>query len=197
LKIASLPLRMKSHHTILFFFFLALVLISACSPKGEYRVLNFFFDGVPDSLHKENNVRIDSTVKTDSAGLLAGKTLNKGPHYLYHTPYYKQECSSCHDNNKKSSLVQTQPALCFKCHKDFNEKFAFVHGPVAGGYCTVCHAPHMSEYPKLLKQKGKELCLQCHPNSLVMKNSAHKVAVEMECISCHDPHGGANKALLK
>ncbi|HCW93030.1 MAG TPA: cytochrome C, partial [Flexistipes sinusarabici] len=36
---------------------------------------------------------------------------------------------------------------CLSCHKDLNnllESMDYVHGPVAAGYCTICHSPHKS-----------------------------------------------------
>jgi predicted CXXCH cytochrome family protein len=169
-------------------------LLIGCSPKSSYKVLAIFFDGVVDSTQVVANTQ--DTVRRDSTGIKVAQD-DLGPQYIQHEPYLKQECDKCHDKSSRSSLLQAQPGLCYTCHTDFAKKFSYVHGPVASGYCTDCHAPHLSEIPKLLKRKGQALCLTCHVKDEVIKNIVHKEIGEGDCTKCHDPHGGLNRFILK
>ncbi|MCX6273572.1 MAG: hypothetical protein NTU44_20580 [Bacteroidetes bacterium] len=173
-----------------------LILVMGCSPKSGQHVLSFFFDGVPE-YRNDSLVQHDSVVHPDSSEMARQEALLRESRYKYHLPYYKQECSSCHDNELKNKLLQSQPGLCYTCHANFSEKFIYLHGPVAGGYCTACHEHHLSEIPKLLKRKGQDLCLYCHAMETLVNNEAHSGLADMECTQCHDPHGGADRNMLK
>ncbi len=175
---------------------LVTILFLGCSPKSSYRVLSVFFDGVPDSAQMANNNNSDTVARFDSLQLTS-RTIEAGPQYYQHTPYLKQECDGCHSKGSRSSLLLPQPGLCYKCHADFSQKFKVLHGPVAGGFCTECHAPHLSEIPKLLRRKGQDLCYYCHNKEQILKVSSHKDIGESECTKCHDPHGGSNRFVLK
>jgi predicted CXXCH cytochrome family protein len=178
-------------------FLLALGLTTACSPDGSYKTLSFFFDGVPKPGSK---IAVEPVRLIDNGGIQTIiSPLTKKPEiqYVIHAPFGKQECTSCHDKDAKSTLIMPQPALCFKCHTGFKEKYAYMHGPVASGYCTACHFPHRSELPKLLKRKGQDLCLKCHQKTQVMSNQVHSVINDKNCTECHDPHGGKDRFLLK
>jgi predicted CXXCH cytochrome family protein len=160
-------------------------------------VLSVFFDGVPDSASLSAEAMKDSILVTDSAGRTS--VIAKAPEqeYVYHTPYFKQECSTCHENGMRSTKVQVAPSLCIKCHSDLKDKYAFSHGPFAGGYCTECHHPHMSILPKLLKFNDKEMCLLCHEDALLVKSKGHTGKDLTNCTSCHDAHGGSDRYFLK
>ncbi|MHC1706612.1 MAG: cytochrome c3 family protein [Bacteroidales bacterium] len=176
--------------------FISLSLNEGCSPKGGYQVLHFFFDGVPDSL-QEINLGIDSSANRDSLKSVLNQTVNNKPEYYYHQPYYKQECTACHDKSARSNIIQAQPAVCYKCHENFQLKYKYLHGPVSGGYCTRCHSPHMSQYPKLIKNIGNSQCLDCHEKSQLTGTIAHNDFEMKECLDCHLPHGSDHKKLLK
>ncbi len=167
----------------------------SCSPKGGYKVLSFFFDGVSDSLQK-NSIRKD-TLTADSLATLTGQSSNDKPGYFYHSPYYKQQCNACHDPSARSKIIQPQPGVCYQCHENDQQKYTYTHGPVAGGYCTECHSPHLSQYSKLLTRTGKALCTECHDESYIMKTQAHKEIDESVCTDCHSPHGSVRKFLLR
>ncbi len=173
---------------------LALFLIAGCSPKASYRALTFFFDGVPKP------AVLLSAADSASAKSMALASLSPVPVmpvFEQHNPYRNRDCQQCHDDQNYSKLSKTEPDLCYKCHQNFREVFAWVHGPVDGGYCSDCHDPHKSLNTYLLKRQGNAVCTLCHLESEVKKNPVHANASESECMKCHDPHGGANRFVLK
>jgi predicted CXXCH cytochrome family protein len=182
-------------------FYLPLLLATSlnigCSPRTSYKVLSVFFDGVPDSLSTTGQTAPAKLENKDSLMLAAIANLETGPKYVYHAPYQKQECDKCHDKVVRSSLLQPQPGLCYTCHSDFKNKFAYLHGPVASGNCSSCHAPHLSENNGLLRITGQALCYYCHHKDDVVKNGAHRSVLNDDCTKCHDPHGGTNRYVLK
>jgi len=173
-----------------------LAFLVGCSPAERYRVLSVFFDGVPDPNKKEARPEIppgfDTTRQADSAR--TRKT--QEPKFFFHEPYRARECGDCHSTTGGNRLVMEQPDLCYQCHDDFSETYSHLHGPVAGGYCTGCHHPHMAEYPKMLKRKGQDLCLYCHEKSDVFANDVHDGIDDSDCTDCHDPHGGEDRFMI-
>lgn len=114
-------------------------------------------------------------------------------------------CTDCHKihqgaNPVKKSLKQTEPGLCYSCHREYQAKASFPsHHPVKEGKmsCTSCHEPHGSGQ-KLLKsdERPNDLCLNCHARyqgPFVFEHSP----VEEDCMICHDPHGSVANNLLK
>lgn len=112
-------------------------------------------------------------------------------------------CTNCHrmkaDLSWERIGIFTDMNPCFLCHKDKIGEFAqdFIHGPVAGGTCTVCHNPHGSEFKKNLRSPVPVLCLFCH-NSIEERAEGflHKPFLDGKCIDCHDPHATGNKWVL-
>jgi len=130
-----------------------------------------------------------------------------------HTPVGMYSCVQCHSLQSKTkySLLKRDAALCFECHKDKQKEFKeykFLHGPVAGDMCEICHDPHASDNPEQLLQPVNKLCLSCHEQVVrgihvlaLSDGSSHPVADksdpsergrgrDLSCISCHNPHGG-------
>jgi len=168
---------------------LALSFLVSCSHK----VLSVFFDGVPESNDSVKIVVKKSSPKTDSLLTTQLAVNPAGLENSTHPPFQNKKCSLCHDQNTKGKLQMPQPGLCYVCHDDFNLNFKYVHGPVAGGYCTSCHNPHKSEFKKLLLRQGQELCLYCHDSKQVFKLASHENIGNTDCITCHNPHGGNKK----
>ena len=187
----------KRRGFILFILPLVTTLQMGCSPRSGYKVLSVFFDGVPDSLTSTTKPVQVKTENKDSLMLAAIANLETGPEYHYHTPYLKQECDKCHDKVVRNTLLLPQPELCYTCHTDFKKRFTYIHGPVASGNCSSCHAPHMSENLSLLRMTGRELCLYCHEKTDIDKSPSHLSAFNEDCLKCHDPHGGSNRYVLK
>ncbi len=120
-----------------------------------------------------------------------------------HVPGDTRSCTNCHRMSQNLSQVSTGVFTdmnpCFMCHKDKIGEFAqdYIHGPVAGGTCTVCHDPHGSKFAKTLRSPVPVLCLFCHTS--VTDEYApvqHGPFVNGRCTACHDPHATANKWVL-
>lgn len=166
------------------------IIIYGCSKDISYKTLTFFFDGVPDT----NSVKIkEDTLNLTSDAVTAGDLL-KAPetNRVVHPPFKDKDCSICH---YEGTFTLPQPKLCYQCHDDFATKYPFLHGPVAGGYCTACHHPHMGE-KKLLLREGQDLCLHCHDRERVLKNESHDGIENTNCTECHNPHGGQERTMF-
>lgn len=171
---------------------LSIALLVTCSPTEKYKVLSFVFDGVPDPDITEQDTLLvaeaTNNVNKNKNQFVANK--------FFHEPYKERDCSMCHDAVVRNKLNEEQPALCYNCHDDFSDKYEVVHGPVAGGFCTECHTPHMGDYEKLLLRQGQEMCLKCHDSRDVFKNENHEDIGEESCTECHNPHGGEDQFMF-
>ena len=171
------------------------VLLSmGCSVTKDRDTLTFFFDGVPeleapDSL-LQNPPKVNKTpdIRKDS-------TVVKTKIYV-HKVYNRKDCHKCHKFSSSENLTNQEPALCYQCHEDYENKYKKVHGPVAAGYCSTCHEHHKSKYEHLLKIPIRELCQHCHVPGDVVKNIAHKNTSETACVDCHNSHGGNTVNML-
>ena len=179
------------------FTMVGIILLSQCSPYAGKSVLHVFFDGVPeaDTTQAINEKR--EGVPADSSDYVEGALASAEPEGMIHYPYEERECASCHDEQSLGSMVETQPGLCYICHEDLAERYTYLHGPVAGGYCTACHDPHRSENEKLLRMTGEELCFHCHEAERVLGNEMHADLDGMLCTDCHNPHGGEDKFIFQ
>jgi predicted CXXCH cytochrome family protein len=184
-----------SHTTLLITAFLLI----GCSPKSGSGVLSFFFDGVPEPAKQEQVATPAAAVqKSDSGSIQLAQAVPAGPVLNVHTPYERRQCDKCHNNAAGSSrLTQSQTGICYACHQDYQVNNKYMHGPVAAGYCSACHAPHESVNEKLLKNTGQAMCLICHTDDQVNKNKAHATIGTTDCTKCHNPHGGNNTYFLQ
>ncbi len=166
---------------------LGLSLICGCAPKTEsqYKVLSFFFDGVPNPALK---VEPEEGKKNGSA------VKDKRLKFTEHGPFAAKQCNGCHQKGT-NVLVAPIEELCFRCHQ-LDLKKGWTHGPVAAGGCRECHNPHSSGYPYLLMAKSSEFCYYCHNKNDVLRSAAHKDMTQ-ECSACHDAHSADNRFLLK
>ena len=72
------------------------------------------------------------------------------------------DCHSIHGSNTRAMLVRpTLNQTCYTCHADKRGPFLWAHAP-ASEDCTLCHTPHGSIHPALLKKRAPLLCQQCH-----------------------------------
>jgi len=174
----------------------AILMLSNCSPRAGHSILTFFFDGVPD--HDSVSSASGGTAKemSDTLALTDEATAEKKTVQVLHYPYQEKECAVCHDQNSLGDMVEPEPGLCYQCHEDFSYNYKFLHGPVAGGYCTACHHPHMAAEPNLLRRSGQALCLYCHEQLPDSWNEVHGDLGDMNCTECHNPHGGEDKNIL-
>ena len=74
-------------------------------------------------------------------------------------------CSECHnvhgDNGSGLMVAATVRQKCTSCHAEKRGPFLWEHQPAAED-CTICHDPHGSNLPSLLKKRPPQLCQQCH-----------------------------------
>ena len=170
--------------------------IISCAPANRYKMLSFFFDGVPPP--EAGSATASPAAKSvpviaDTIPLPETDTV---PGQFYHYPYQEQYCSSCHDENSKGEMIDSEPALCYNCHEDFSLSLPYLHGPVSGGFCTECHNPHMADNKMLLIRRGQKLCLYCHDTASLKEAGNHENLGEMDCAECHKPHGGEDRFMF-
>jgi predicted CXXCH cytochrome family protein len=174
-----------------------IILLSQCSPYAGKNLLNFFFDGVPETDTTSVNLADLVETSTDSMGTTEELLALEMPSRHVHYPYEERECASCHNEKSLGTMVEPQPGLCYIGHEDLSTVYSYLHGPVAGGYCTSCHDPHMSESGKLLRLSGDDLCFNCHREKSVLQNEMHEGLEGMFCTDCHNPHGGEDKYIFQ
>jgi DmsE family decaheme c-type cytochrome len=114
------------------------------------------------------------------------------------------KCSDCHNPHggfelKQARLAVGADAACIKCHSDKQGPFVFEHAPLKVEGCAICHSPHGSSNPRLLKRNNvNQLCLECHsnaheigaPNTPSFHNQA--TARFQNCTTCHAKIHGSN-----
>lgn len=173
-----------------------IVFFNGCSSAKKYKVLSFFFDGVPieDTLTSFDigDMGINDTIHRDTL-----VTSSQKEKVYIHEPYLQKECNVCHNPQALGQLVDKQPNLCYQCHDDYSEAYQYTHGPVAGGYCTKCHNPHKSKVKNLIVNINGQICFYCHDEDRLAMTDYHLSFDEGNCTDCHNPHGEANKQLLK
>lgn len=176
----------------------AAVVVPACSTSTRYRMLTFFFDGVPPPEGEavpagQEDGAIGSALSPSEE---SPRVTERRPLYT-HPPFQKNRCDRCH-NVKEGKLFKTvEEGLCQMCHTDLPSKMKYVHGPIAVNACLFCHSPHSTPFPKVLHEEARSLCLQCHDEDDVMEGEHHAGIAERGCVECHNPHGGNNRYFLK
>jgi len=166
----------------------AALLIGGCSATSRYKVLTFFFDGVPPPKATEA-----AEGKQDEIRATAAQPRRVG--YGEHGPYAARLCNGCHESAATNALVAPREQLCFRCHEIKLDK-RHIHGPLASGGCTVCHDPHSSRSRYLLVSESDSFCLHCHDPRAVAKVAAHG-GIQEQCTACHDAHMSDKRYLLR
>lgn len=203
---------------MLFFF------ITGCDKYTKYKVASFFFTGVPHPDEQMQTSSINTGKPLSPAELAKAKRALKSQDikFVSHGPYAANQCYQCHDTNttaglsnkgKKTTtmpqwsgrmpgrLVAPLKKLCSECHVTKSTESAYnrelwIHGPVSDGMCTLCHNPHQTSNPYMLKKETTiELCTSCHGKGYIIETEEHTSG--KECGSCHNAHLGANRFLLK
>lgn len=113
-------------------------------------------------------------------------------------------CADCHSQHGGTSARQLRTATgndlpCFKCHADKQGPFIFEHGPVKVEGCSICHEPHGSSNPRLLKRSEiRFLCLDCHSGTIGVPGpnapGFHNITSPgwQSCTTCHVEIHGSN-----
>ena len=114
----------------------------------------------------------------------------------------KMACSECHDthgeNGSGLKVKATAREKCTSCHAEKRGPFLWDHAPSAED-CNVCHSPHGSNQPALLKKRVPQLCQECHSpagHPSVSLNGS-RLAGNMfmgakSCLNCHSAVHGSN-----
>ena len=120
-----------------------------------------------------------------------------------HTPEREPACADCHRVQPDLTVTLAGDATdrnpCYRCHTNKIGEFeqAYIHGPVAGGTCTVCHSPHGSKFEKNLLSDTGVLCASCHPMDRQARRAVqHEPFEKGRCAACHDPHATNNRWVL-
>lgn len=178
---------------IIFLSVVCLVWVAGCASSGvadiKYKVLSFFFDGVPAPVKPGQNEQGTQGAQDKGAGQ---PELGR---YAEHGPFAAKLCRACHQQGT-NDLVMPIEELCINCHS-LNIKKRYVHGPVASGNCKICHEPHGSAYRFFLVDEPKKFCFYCHKTKDVLKREVHKSSTEMQCTECHNAHASDAEFLLK
>ncbi|MCB2153754.1 cytochrome c3 family protein [bacterium] len=175
------------------------VLLVACAPTTRYRVLSFFFDGVPVPEGVENgrpgDMEYASTSLTPFEVSMRAMREQRGPiespqpvFLSIHQPVAENKCIQCHDPRQSFEEMPRDASLCDRCHEDQRREEGWDHGPINIGTCVPCHNPHQSQYEHLLQEPIPDLCLYCHRADLADDEEYHDVPNLDDCTACHDPH---------
>lgn len=164
---------------------------AGCSPETHYKMLSFFFDGVPDPNAPAGGAG-DATL-SGSAVVIVSR----------HPPYAENNCFACHASASAVMLTQDDSALCLRCHEKIVDQYPFMHGAVVGQACLWCHEPHESPNEHLLRQPAPAVCLQCHGDELQRRNDANAFIIPQHsdlsksCLTCHVGHGSNAPGMLR
>jgi len=191
-----------------------MILVNGCRRQTEYEVLSFFFTGVPSPEEEERE-------KAEQEHQSMGKDEGINPLFSSHSYYVAKKCDECHQvtftQNSRGTARSGMPTIsfggekatdgsrlplkkiCVNCHENRSETFAsannlWLHAPVTRSNCLVCHDPHRSRYPDLLKNETDKLCTMCHSEGLIKLTKNHQEL--KNCLECHNPHLGKDKFLL-
>ena len=169
-----------------------------CTAAARYRVLTFFFTGVP----KPGEAPVIEEVATPRLHeeLAEAKRKRRAARIrklFVHSPYAQRRCGGCHVVGSGQLVQSLEEGLCQTCHFRFPGDDVYVHGPVAVNACGFCHHPHGSEQPKILYADATSLCLRCHKADELTSCAVRETADVVSCIDCHNPHSGNNRFFLK
>ncbi len=107
-----------------------------------------------------------------------------------------KDCVACHNPHSSENHSMLQSGACYSCHEEKINDYSFLHGPVAGNYCSTCHETHSSANENLLVRSGNDLCFNCHTAATLLDSQEHNENKNESCISCHNPHGGEDEFIL-
>jgi len=143
------------------------LLTLGCSSATRFKILSFFFDGVPppDSEVVGDAAGRDKTgYRKPSSGIRSAEEALAlaRPKTFIHQPYDRYRCAACHDMERMSLVMTPEEGLCARCHPGVATRQSYVHGPVAAGACLECHHPHESKIRGILLDEPTTLCLRCH-----------------------------------
>ena len=172
----------------------------------RYKVLTFFFEGVPTPDGKVHGAEEDPNIiiltNTKIQDVFDSDTRISEPDQygqrISSVHDVAKNCSQCHTDGFDSDHLKVQPPdLCYSCHMDFHREKEYLHGPLNVGECVFCHNPHQSVFIHLQQAPQPQLCYRCHLQESVATIPGHRERLETRCTDCHDPHGSSGPGLLK
>lgn len=165
---------------------------AGCStPQERYQTLSFFFDGVPNPDAPKPGAR-SAQEEGASGTVITASVVSR------HKPFVERKCAACH-NSASGNIMEFEEAYksCTKCHTKITKEYPRMHGPVAAATvagpvptCKLCHAPHESAEPALLKDTPVKVCTQCHDAQLLGPKPVQHLD-GTSCIQCHYGHGSS------
>ncbi|MDR2710486.1 MAG: DmsE family decaheme c-type cytochrome [Burkholderiales bacterium] len=171
---------------------------TACHGKAD--------DHMGDPIDKKPETMFNKTVKSDDKNArcttchIGGNRMHwkGGTHESRGTA-----CSDCHKVHIKKDpalVMETQPSVCFNCHKEIRSMMMRVSThPLRSGQmaCTSCHNPHGTISDSLMiKNTVNETCYTCHADKRGPFLWDHP-PVRDSCVNCHNPHGTNNAPMLQ
>jgi predicted CXXCH cytochrome family protein len=183
----------------------AIALLAGCNTKKNYKLLTFFFDGVPNPAATNGAATSANTTPVLGNARPVPMTFPgaKADSFVHHPPYDSGTCKDCHEDRFSVQMKGPLKDVCFACHDDFLAGTKVQHQPAtyigrlpgpnlsktAQG-CSSCHNPHGSPFRHMLLSESQSLCWECHDNFLT--NAAakftHPPVVTNNCLNCHQPH---------
>jgi len=165
-----------------------------CARENRYRVLSFFFDGVPDPNAPS------PIAETDQGGW--STTRPGGPRSgmgSVHKPFADNQCTACHKESPQGgfALSAVNPNICLDCHQPVMQQYAVMHAPVVAKACLWCHNPHDSPAKSLLREPPPGICTQCHEKGLLSSKPPEHLLTDSKCLECHVAHGADKRNLLR
>lgn len=113
----------------------------------------------------------------------------------------KMTCTECHnvhgEQGTGARIKTSQREKCTSCHAEKRGPFLWEHAPAAED-CTICHNPHGSNQPALLKKRPPMLCQECHSAlHASYRNDGSKLPGSAllgikGCVNCHSQVHGSN-----
>lgn len=187
------------------------VLAMGCSVERDYKLLTFFFDGVPapggtgttpGTAGLQNPPELSPRLPGISRKVLST-----------HKPFTEGKCNACHAEGTTTRTPPDQVRLqaialdssgCISCHEKTLTAYPKMHAAVTiQKACLWCHAPHDSLHPSLQRTATASLCVQCHDADGLSKREGHpsgpalRTGKSVTCLTCHMAHGGTQSGFLK
>ena len=113
----------------------------------------------------------------------------------------KMACSECHNvhgaDGTGFSVNAASREKCTSCHAEKRGPVLWEHAPAAQD-CTLCHTPHGSNQPALLRKRVPQLCQECHdpaghPSARYDGSKLPSPFMQVKgCLNCHSAVHGSN-----
>jgi predicted CXXCH cytochrome family protein len=158
-----------------------LVVLGCTVTNRNYKVLSFFFDGVPDP-----NLPAGAVTRVEGGRPVVA---------VLHQPYAEERCEVCHRTRYRPTREDS--GVCLECHAKAKGGHAVMHGAVEANACLWCHNPHESSHPALLRDADRKVCGQCHTASMLSSRAPEHHEELRGCLECHSGHGGSSSLMLK